>query len=371
MGTTAPDAPQGRVFHTLDALRGVAALGVVIYHLGIVFVPLAAPGGYLAVDLFFMMSGVVLCHAYEERFRAGMGVREFMRARLIRLYPLYLLGTLFGIAVTWMSLQGSNSQGWSDSSLLQSGAMALLMIPDFSGRPVNVLFPLNIPAWSLLLEILVNLAYVLLWPLLSTRLLLGVVLSGGAILCLALVQAGNLDQGSIAASFPVGLVRTVFGFSAGLLIARHARGRPRRESNAIFLIVVALVLIAITAWPEGQLRVIWDLGCAALLFPVIVYIGTMVDPGPRLCQAATFLGVTSYALYVLHSPVASILNSAIRDSAGGAGSAPFLGLAVAVVLLMGCWLVDRYYDIPVRRSLSRIVQKTRADIKYRDGLRHG
>ena len=86
--------PEGRVFHTLDALRGIAAIGVLVFHMGPIFTPIAAPGGYLAVDLFFMMSGVVLSHAYEARFRAGMGTLDFMRARLIRLYPLYLAGAL-------------------------------------------------------------------------------------------------------------------------------------------------------------------------------------------------------------------------------------------------------------------------------------
>jgi hypothetical protein len=42
--------PKGRVFHTLDALRGIAAIGVLVFHTGGAFTPLAAPGGYLAVD---------------------------------------------------------------------------------------------------------------------------------------------------------------------------------------------------------------------------------------------------------------------------------------------------------------------------------
>ncbi len=50
-------APEARVFHTLDALRGIAAIGVVAFHMGAALWPIAAPGGYLAVDLFFMMSG--------------------------------------------------------------------------------------------------------------------------------------------------------------------------------------------------------------------------------------------------------------------------------------------------------------------------
>src|SRR5882757_3316593 len=106
----APVQSEARVFHTLDALRGIAAIGVVTFHMKQLFAPIAASGGYLAVDLFFMMSGVVLSHAYEGRFRAGMGTFDFMRTRLIRLYPLYFLGTMLGIAVTVASLLGHNIQ---------------------------------------------------------------------------------------------------------------------------------------------------------------------------------------------------------------------------------------------------------------------
>jgi len=348
--------PEGRVFHTLDALRGIAAIGVVVFHLGRAFAPFAVPGGYLAVDLFFMMSGVVISHAYEARFRAGMGMIDFMRARLIRLYPLYFLGTLLGIAVTLASLLGRNIQNWDLSSLFQAASLALLLLPNLSARPVNEMFPLNVPCWSLFLEILVNLLFVVFWPLLTARrLIVLAVLAGGAV-GLAIVHQGSIDQGSIAASFAVGLARTVFGFAVGVLIARHIRHRPRSESDLAVLAIVAVVVIAISGWPEGAWRALWDAICVLVVFPLVVYCGTLVDPGSRLQRIATFLGLTSYAIYVLHSPLASVMNSATRSFA--VGTAPYLGLAVLAFLLMGCWLVDQHIDMPVRRRLSRIVPRT-------------
>ncbi|MFX5999031.1 hypothetical protein ABTF05_21860, partial [Acinetobacter baumannii] len=47
---------------------------------------------YLAVDLFFLLSGVVLCRSYESRLLNGMRLGAFLRIRLLRLYPLYFLG---------------------------------------------------------------------------------------------------------------------------------------------------------------------------------------------------------------------------------------------------------------------------------------
>ncbi len=327
------------------------------------FAPLAAPGGYLAVDLFFMMSGVVISHAYDRRFRAGMGTVDFMRARLIRLYPLYLLGTLFGIAVTVASMHGHNIQNWDAASLLQAVWRALLLVPNFSTTPVNELFPLDIPCWSLFLEILVNLLFGIVWPLLTAGRLIGVCLVAGGVVAYAIVQVGNIDQGWIAASFVAGLARAVFGFCVGVLIARHIPHAPRRASNLKVLAIVAVVIIAVTGWPEGAARAFWDAICVLLVFPLVVYFGTRIDPDSRLRSSATFLGVTSYAVYVLHNPLTSVLNSVSKGFAGAAGvgaGAPYLGFAVLAVLLAGCWLVDRYFDMPIRQALGRIVPRMQA-----------
>jgi peptidoglycan/LPS O-acetylase OafA/YrhL len=353
---------EARVFHTLDALRGIAAIAVVVFHMQRFFAPVAAPSGYLAVDLFFMMSGVVLSHAYEGRFQAGMGTLEFMRVRFVRLYPLYLIGALLGIVVTLASFLSRNINHWDPSSLFQAALLALLFLPDFSTRPVNELFPLNIPCWSLFLEILVNLLFVICWPLLTVRRLIAVSLLTGVTVGWAIVHTGSIDQGSTVLSFPVGLVRTVFGFSVGVLIARRISNARRKTSNLKALAIVVVIGIAITGGPQGELRAVWDAVCVLVVIPLMVYCGTLVDPGRRLQKFATFLGLTSYAVYVLHSPLSAILNSQTRFRGSGTGiavGAPYMGVAVLALLLAGCWLVDRHVDMPIRRRLSRVLPKMR------------
>jgi hypothetical protein len=86
-------------FGTLDGLRGVAMMVVVLFHAGIIFGAWVPGFGYLAVDLFFALSGFVLSHAYDNRFVAGMRVAEFLYLRVVRLYPLYFLGLVLGLCV--------------------------------------------------------------------------------------------------------------------------------------------------------------------------------------------------------------------------------------------------------------------------------
>ncbi|NJR13661.1 MAG: acyltransferase [Phyllobacteriaceae bacterium] len=71
-----------QVFHVLDGMRGVAALAVVERHKPDFLFGTALPASYLAVDLFFMLSGFVIAHAYEQRLRDGLSVVRFTLLRL-------------------------------------------------------------------------------------------------------------------------------------------------------------------------------------------------------------------------------------------------------------------------------------------------
>jgi peptidoglycan/LPS O-acetylase OafA/YrhL len=80
------------VLRSLEGLRLVASLGIIVYH----FVPYAS-GGLAAedrlalfVDLFFVISGVVIAHAYTGRINSFGDYRDFLQKRVARLYPLHL-----------------------------------------------------------------------------------------------------------------------------------------------------------------------------------------------------------------------------------------------------------------------------------------
>jgi len=81
-----------RRFVTLDAMRGIAAFLVVLRHTGTTAGGWFPEYSYLAVDLFFILSGFVLAYAYDADFERGMGFSRFMKKRTLRLAPLYILG---------------------------------------------------------------------------------------------------------------------------------------------------------------------------------------------------------------------------------------------------------------------------------------
>jgi hypothetical protein len=131
MATKEPSLMHGR-FHTLGLMRGAAAMTVMAYHAG-----RFAPYGYLAVDLFFVLSGFVLTQAYRMRLGGWRNFRDFAVARAIRLGPLMLAGAIIGLLINGGLL-------WT-----------VLLVP--SGD--TVLYPEIIPLSSLLFEIAASLAF--------------------------------------------------------------------------------------------------------------------------------------------------------------------------------------------------------------------
>jgi len=322
-----------------------------MFHAGAFFAPVQAPGGYLGVDLFFMMSGFVIARAYDERFRAGMSAWEFMRIRLTRLCPLYLLGTMLGMLVAVASFNGNNLSHWTGPTLSLMALFSIIMFPNFTGYQGDLLFPLNIPCWSLFMEITVNLAFGLVWKQLTTGRLIVIVVCSDLALLFFLSATGNMPTGGFSHNLIPGLVRTIFGFTVGVLIARRCGTVAPQKNAALFLAICLMCAIAVAGAPVH--RVPWDATCVMLLFPVIVYAAAEVDPPTWLRPVATFLGSTSYAIYALHYPLLMVANSVFRARLSATSCPLYLGLSLMLALLLICWLVDRYYDFPVRRMLSK------------------
>src|ERR1700761_6040207 len=118
-----------RTFETLNAMRGIAAIGVVLFHGRALWHGAVAPHGYLAVDIFFMLSGFVIAHAYEERLRLGLSVAEFAKIRIIRFYPLYALGLTLGITRYLMLKMAHNADALPTVDLVMATLTGLVFLP--------------------------------------------------------------------------------------------------------------------------------------------------------------------------------------------------------------------------------------------------
>jgi peptidoglycan/LPS O-acetylase OafA/YrhL len=84
-------------FSALDAIRGIGAVAVMLLHFASLNGLSWMPRAWIAVDLFFILSGFVLMHSYSQKITDGrLNFLAFFKIRLIRLMPLYLVGLVLG-----------------------------------------------------------------------------------------------------------------------------------------------------------------------------------------------------------------------------------------------------------------------------------
>jgi peptidoglycan/LPS O-acetylase OafA/YrhL len=207
-------------FLILDGIRGVAALFVLMRHTYYMwgFNPFRS---YLAVDLFFILSGFVIAHAYDRKLtRKQLSRRDFMLLRVIRLYPMYALSVVVCAGIFFRDLMITSE---NLSSIFVPGMLmfcfAIVFLPfHMIGYPE--LFPINYVFWSLFYELLVNGMYSAIRPRLSPWITVGILLIASVALVYAARQHGSLDLGSAwgIMQFVGGGARAVFGIFLGVVL---------------------------------------------------------------------------------------------------------------------------------------------------------
>ena len=340
------DREERRVFLTLDGLRGVAAVFVAMRHTSF-FHYLGVQGGYLAVDLFFVLSGFVIAHAYERRLAAGLSPARFLALRYLRLWPVYALGAALGlISALCHAMPGKEALG--PGEIMRVAPLALTMLPGPAVR--QMLYPVNSVAWSLALELLINLAYAFSWRWLRIRRVLPTVVAVFAVaLGATALWFGKLDVGFTWHNAWGGLPRVAFSFAAGLTVYRLYQAWPLRLALSAW---APLAVLPILFWKTPD-TVIYPLVCVVAVFPPLVALSAWTEPGRGSARLFAWLGAASYPLYALHRPVAQLTALGLYRTvpeilhAGVVLAAPYM-----LVFLILCILVERYYDRPVRKALT-------------------
>lgn len=143
----------------LTSLRFVAAMAVVLFHsggpglthAGVLPTPLVnlLGNGYLGVPFFFVLSGFILTHVYQDRLGTRAQTRRYGVARMARVYPVYLLA--LGLTAIWVPLEDWSLASFPQFVMLQSWTPAW---------PGGAWFEnWNIAAWTLSIELVFYLTF--------------------------------------------------------------------------------------------------------------------------------------------------------------------------------------------------------------------
>lgn len=289
--------------HGLDALRGVAALMVVVYH--------ANDGAhlYLAVDFFFALSGFVMARTYESRF-SGTTAPRFLFSRYRRFLPLVALGTAIGALAMFREFEAP--------VLLFLITTAILFVPVSTGAST---FPLNPPAWSLFSELAANFLHALLLHRLPVRWLVAISL------CAVAVSAWADPRGLVEYPY-FGIPRVFIGYPLGIALWRINSDAPRLPWSLGLAVLVGGPLL-VSLGPG------WGDFVFAVVAPLIVLCGLSASPFGRL---GTVLGAISFPLYAIHAPLLYLSGRMLGSPYAGAVMALVAALLIAA---FGHWRTAR------------------------------
>lgn len=345
----------------LDGIRGLAALFVVVRHTSYMwdFRPFRS---YLAVDIFFILSGFVIAYAYDEKLKNKIiSFPKFVAIRLIRLYPVFLLSVLIsGLFFIYQSTYLHQSTDLL--KVLSVIGMTLLFLPSHM-TGVASLFPINGPYWSLFFELISNFIYAALRPFLNNVNLFLIVAISGTVLISMAFKFHHLDIGfnwsfdSIAAGF----TRSVFGIFLGLLIQRNYKVllpilEKLKLSPWLSFIVVAITL----ASPDmGRFNAILDILSVIIIFPVCIIIASQATM-TRFEGLLLKLGAASYPIYLIHVPLSKFLSYISKRYLEN--YAPLTGLIFVTVLVFLSVAIEKLYDIPLRKKITDYVFKKNSNV---------
>lgn len=349
-------------FILLDGIRGVAALFIVHRHAEQFFGKDMA-SSYLAVDLFFALSGFVLAHAYSAKLREGtITPGFFMKARFARLYPLYGLAlALMAAYFICLYILGLPTPIDDLHRLIDPGELAfalatgLLFLPAPFTLTLNGALFLVSPAWSLFNELVVNAVYARWGVRATTKQTITVLAVSAIVLMVAAAEFGKLHAGFRWHEMYAGMGRVFFSFFAGVLIYRFRNRVPElRPVHAALCLLVVCVILAVPM--SRELRPFFDLAVVLFVWPLLLFVASKTVPGRRVGMLSGFLGTASYAVYVLHIPLLAwtefLMPAVDREN---------VALTAGIAFLIGTtclsWYLTVHYDQPVQKWLKTRLKK--------------
>jgi len=348
-----------RQIDALTGIRGIAAWLVVLYHLRLAFAPslpaqlLVVLGkGYLAVDLFFVLSGFVLWLTWGQRLQTeGFGAAAtFLQKRIARVWPLHaavLAATVaFALAIGASGRTLPESYRWSELPL----HVLLLQNWGFT-RDIGW----NDPSWSISTELAAYLCFAAITPLFGrgrkhekpTSWIIAAVAIPLLVLALDRVFAafGQVQLGADIAFF--GLTRCLVQFACGIAVCIVWQAR---DGIVLRLLSAATILSCLIALANGARETFF----VPLAFTALVGLvaSTSARRGnPLSSRMLGWLGEISYSTYLAHFLLWTVFKLVfVHDAA----NVPLpLGALFLLMTLAASVALHRFVEVPARDRLGR------------------
>lgn len=350
----------------LTPLRGIAAVGVALYHcllrLPAIREPISAntaffDRGPLWVDFFFLLSGFVMMHVYghwfEERSKTKSAAR-FFSARFARVYPLHLFTLLLFVLVVVVA----DEYSFGDSGFSLCSLATNILLLHSMGLHDDLTW--NWPSWSISVEWWAYFVFPLipLW-LRTPRAKLGLLLVSLLVLYALYSRFGHLNI-----TVDYGFIRCISEFCIGLSLYVLVYTDDRFhaiERTTIFLLAL-LTVVAAMSCSETALGDYWVVMSFAFLLVVAArYEGRWSVLFEN--KALVTLGNISYSIYMLHVLILFLLETAVLfffdyeifGGHVGVGASTAVVAGFLFVLILLSWCSYRWVELPARRWIKKKV----------------
>ena len=341
--SSAPARVSGR-YSAFDLMRFTCAVLVVIGHSApLIGVRLALQHAMLSVDTFFMISGYLLHSRYAAKFVAGARARDLAFERLLRILPIaYLALALGGVVMAVTSARPDIPR------LMLKGLAGLAMLPCPSLTGAAPIAPLDIPFWTLIWEVWINLLLIFAWRRLRGPVIPGVIAVTGTVAVLAARAHGNFDYGFQVKDLATGAARAAFAFFIGVAIAKYVSPRWRAPAVPAWAVLAGLLLVMAIGVP-ASLGWLYEFAAVTLLLPLIVWAGGSAHASPRMVALAAVLGQLYYGVYAFHGPAIGVEFWLSHET--GLQPSPWLLAPLALGVGLLSHLVSRSVDPWARRQV--------------------
>lgn len=351
-GPIQPPANANAYRPDIDGLRAIAVLSVIVYHIH----PGLIPGGFVGVDIFFVISGYLISlYIFRELDHNRFSIAEFYRRRIKRIAPAMLAVILVTLLVTQHLFRPADAEKVAESALWSLLSMANVYFWLFEDTGYFAAASDEKPLlhlWSLGVEE----QFYIVWPLL----LLLIHRSGWgrqAFAGVGLAAIGSFVLGEVlfraSPSFVYYMLPTRIGeLLIGAFLAQYINARGHRRVgekvataagvSGLVLILASLVLLSDRSVFPGFRALPPTLGAALLIYAGHFGNGLpsrLLSTGPMV-----WVGLISYSAYLWHWPLLAVYRYGFQAMTLAPGVALFLATLVIA------WFSYRYIETPFRHS---------------------
>ncbi|CAH7119358.1 putative Acyl_transf_3 domain-containing protein [Vibrio chagasii] len=308
--------------YTLDSLRGVCAIFVVLYHSAFVYsssgkTPFIANSDVF-VDFFFILSGFVMSMSYENRIAQGVSFLNYSKKRFLRLYPLHIVTLFFWVffILSKYVVYEKMGIGSTDPTINNNGLSLFLNLLFIHALKTTEYLSWNTPSWSISVEFAVYIIFFLYIKLLSRYKKFRVFLAFVIVLLLYLYLI-SLFPNSILRTYDYGLERCIAGFFLGYITFKTYEYKNNKfnflKLKPIIANVIDVSLLVVGYMLISNINGAYSQFCAIIFFSVVILYLSTFDSGvvSRVLNISFFryVGMISFSVYMVHALILALASN--------------------------------------------------------------